>query len=50
MFFSKQYFCIFLNADLCILLTADFKPEQIRIVSFVVVASDRNDSVKFLNH
>ena len=31
-------------------MTADFKPEQIRIVSFVTMTSDRNDSVKILNH
>ena len=35
---------------LSILLTADFKPEQIRIVSFITLTSDRNDSVKILNH
>ena len=32
-----------------ILITADFKPEQIRIVSFITMTSDRNDSVKILN-
>ena len=34
----------------CILITADFKPEQIRIVYFVTMTSDRNYSVKILNH
>ena len=33
-----------------ILITADFKPAQIRTVSFVTITSDRNDSVKILNH
>ena len=33
-----------------IFITADFKPEQIQIVSFVTMTSDRNDSVKVLNH
>ena len=33
-----------------IFITADFKPEQIQIVSFVTMTLDRNDSVKVLNH
>ena len=32
-----------------ILITVDFKPEQIRIVYFVTMTSDRNDSVKILD-
>ena len=31
-------------------MNADFKPSQIRTVSFVTITSDRNDSVKILNH
>ena len=31
-------------------MTVDFKPAQIRIVSFVTISSDRNDSVKIFNH
>ena len=33
-----------------ILITANFKAEQIRIVSFITMVSDMNDSVKILNH
>ena len=32
------------------LITEDFKLEQIRIVSFISMTSDRNDSVNILNH
>ena len=31
-------------------LNADCKPAQIRIVSFVTITSDRNDSVRILSH
>ena len=33
-----------------IFITVDIKPAQIRIVSFVIITSDRNNSVKILNH
>ena len=33
-----------------IIITADFKPVNIRIVSFVTITSDKNDSVEILNH
>ena len=33
-----------------ILRTTDFKPEQIRTVSFINMTSNRNDSVKIVNH
>ena len=44
---SKQYPSF---ASFSILITTDFKPEQIRIVSFVTMTSDRNNRVKIFNH
>ena len=44
---------LFLSSNLSscsILVTADFKPEQIRVAFFIIMASDRNDSVTILNH
>ena len=44
---SKQYPYF---SSFSILISVDFQPEQIRIVSFVTMTSDKNDSVKIFNH
>ena len=38
------------TSSFSILINADFKPEQIRIVSFVAMISERNDRVEIFNH